>query len=52
MEEFNSEFIRLLGEFMNENNIIFPQEINISIQEFRKKAERIKDCLIFPEEME
>ena len=52
MGEFNGEFIKLLGEFMAHNNILFPQEINISIQEFRKKAERIKDCLIFPEEME
>ena len=48
MNEYNDGFINSLGKFMNDNSITFPQAINISIQKFRKRAEKIKDCLIFP----
>ena len=52
MVEYNENFIKILGETMKEYQVTFPQKLNLSIQTFRKKAELIKDCLIFPEDLE
>ena len=52
MTEFNDELKDILGETLKENNVVFPQRLNDSINEFKKKAELIKDCLIFPEDLE
>jgi hypothetical protein len=52
MNEFNNELLMILGKTLNDNNISFPQELNESIRDFREKAKKINDCLIFPEELE
>lgn len=56
---FNNDFIRILGKTMEAHNVPFPQELNESIQKFRSnmqrfrdKAEVIKSCLIFPEDLD
>ena len=51
MKEFNCELLKILGNTLSENGITFPQELNESILQFREKAEKIKDCLIFPEDL-
>lgn len=52
MEEFDKKLIKILGKTLEQNNVTFPQELNESIGEFREKAKIIKNCLIFPEELE
>lgn len=48
---FNKDLLMCLGNFMNINNITFPQELNVKIQEYRTKMDKIKDCLIIPEDL-
>lgn len=52
MNGFNNDFLILLGSTLQKNNVPFPQELNKCIQEFRTAMETLKDCLIFPEELE
>lgn len=48
---FNNELLIILGSTMQEHEVLFPQELNKSIQKFRSEMNEIKDCLIFPEEL-
>ena len=52
LSEFNDSLLIILGETLAENSVTFPQELNEAIGEFKRKAELIKDCLIFPEDLE
>lgn len=52
LTEFNDSLLIVLGETLTENNVTFPQDLNEAIGEFKRKAELIKDCLIFPEDLE
>lgn len=49
--EFNKKLLMILGETLSDNNVAFPQELNESIVQFREKFNIIKDCLIFPEDL-
>jgi len=50
MKEY-SDLLIILGSTLTENNVTFPQDLNTAMRKFRAKAELIKDCLIFPEEL-
>lgn len=50
MDYYSDELIQTFGKILNQNNIPFPQELNIILQECRKKLNEINDCLIFPED--
>lgn len=45
---FNRELLTSFGKILSDNGILFPQEINIKIQNFRSELEDVKDCLISP----
>lgn len=49
MDEFNNILIPQLGKTLQENNIVFPQELNQALSRYRQKMNNINTCLIFPE---
>lgn len=46
---YNDELIPEIGKILTENNIPFPQGLNVKFMKYREKMEAIKDCLIFPD---
>jgi len=51
-EEFENELLMVLGKTLKDYSVPFPQTLNESIRKFRAKFRLIKDCLIFPEELQ
>lgn len=50
-DTLNNEFLIILGNTMQQYKVPFPQELNKAIQKFRVELNKVKDCLIFPEEL-
>lgn len=47
-----NELLPAIGKILQQNNVPFPQELNLSFMKFREHFQKIYNCLIFPEELE
>ncbi|KPK96018.1 hypothetical protein AMJ80_02440 [bacterium SM23_31] len=45
---YKMELLPFIGKTLTENNIVFPEELNIKLLKYQSKFEMIKTCLIDP----